>query len=110
MWCCSDLEAAVELEGEEDAAKSLRLKIKKVGGSPALSPPLQPPSQAKVALKRSKQKDLYAVLGVTSAASESEIKSAYRKAALRFHPDKQASKSEEEKKVAEANFKVNSWP
>lgn len=37
-------------------------------------------------LKRSKRKDLYAILGVAQDASESEIKSAYRKAALKFHP------------------------
>jgi hypothetical protein len=42
--------------------------------------------QAKVQLKRSKRKDLYAVLNVAQDASESEIKSAYRKAALRLHP------------------------
>jgi DnaJ family protein C protein 7 len=58
-----------------------------------------------VSLKRSKKKDLYAVLGVGQTATDSEIKSAYRKAALKFHPDKQASKNEEEKKEAEAMFK-----
>ena len=45
------------------------------------------------------------MLGVGSDASESEIKSAYRKAALKYHPDKQASKSDEEKAEAEAMFK-----
>jgi curved DNA-binding protein CbpA len=39
-----------------------------------------------VQLKRSKRKDLYSVLGVGQDASESEIKTAYRKAALRLHP------------------------
>ena len=56
-------------------------------------------------MKRSKRKDLYGVLGVTQEATESEIKSAYRKAALKFHPDKQASKTDEEKAQAEAMFK-----
>ena len=62
--------------------------------------------QAKVAHKRSKKKDLYAVLGVPQAASDAEIKTAYRKAALRWHPDKQGSKSDSEKSEAEAMFKV----
>lgn len=48
---------------------------------------------------------MYAILGVTQDASESEIKTAYRKSALKYHPDKQASKSEEEKKSAETMFK-----
>jgi curved DNA-binding protein CbpA len=42
-----------------------------------------------VTLKRSKRKDLYSVLGITSEATEGEIKTAYRKLALKYHPDKQ---------------------
>ena len=50
-------------------------------------------------------KDLYETLGVNKNASEEEIKSAYRKMALKYHPDRYASASEQEKKAAEEKFK-----
>jgi len=84
-----DYETASELETDGDAVKAIKMKIKK----------------AKVLHKRSKRKDLYAVLGVPQDADENQIKSAYRKCALKYHPDKQANKSEEEKKEAETIFK-----
>lgn len=51
------------------------------------------------------KKDYYDILGVKRDASESEIKSAYRKAAIKNHPDKQQGKSDAEKKAAEERFK-----
>ena len=51
------------------------------------------------------KRDYYEVLGVSKDATEQEIKSAYRKLAVRYHPDKQAGKSDAEKKEAEEKFK-----
>lgn len=44
-------------------------------------------------------------MGVEKTADEGEIKKAYRKKAIEWHPDKHNTKSEEEVKHAEAMFK-----
>ena len=48
----------------------------------------------KVQLKRASRKDFYKILGVKQDATESEIKKAYRKSALKNHPDRHANSSE----------------
>ncbi|MCB9252221.1 MAG: TerB family tellurite resistance protein [Flavobacteriales bacterium] len=47
----------------------------------------------------------YSTLELTSSATDEEIKSKYRKLAREYHPDKHASKSEEEARAAEEKFK-----
>ncbi len=51
------------------------------------------------------KRDYYEVLGVDKKASAADIKKAYRKIAIKYHPDRQGNKSEEEKKEAEEKFK-----
>ena len=44
-------------------------------------------------------KDYYSILGIERNASESDIKKAYRKMAAKYHTDKFATKSDQEKKL-----------
>ncbi|XP_062117158.1 dnaJ protein P58IPK homolog [Humulus lupulus] len=57
--------------------------------------------RAEKALKMSKRKDWYKILGVSKTAAVSEIKRAYKKLALQWHPDKNVDNREE----AEAKFR-----
>ena len=58
------------------------------------------------------QKDLYNVLGVSKSSSADEIKKAYRKLAMQFHPDKNPGnkKSEEKFKEISSAYDVLSDP
>lgn len=60
--------------------------------------------EAKLELKKAGRKDYYKILDIHKSASEDDIKKAYKRMALKYHPDKN-NESEEARKDAELKFK-----
>ena len=55
------------------------------------------------------KRDYYEVLGVERNANADEIKKAYRKAAIKYHPDKNPGDKEAEEKFKEAASVASRW-
>merc|ERR1712038_888705 len=58
---------------------------------------MQKLQKAEIALKQSKEKNYYKILGISRTADKKAIKKAYRDLALKWHPDKADDKEKAEK-------------
>lgn len=78
----ADLKSAAEMSPQDRSIREALMRAEKL-------------------LKLSQRKDWYKILGISKTASMSEIKKAYKKLALQWHPDKNVDNREE----AEAQFR-----
>uniref|UniRef100_A0AAV1TWV0 J domain-containing protein n=1 Tax=Peronospora matthiolae TaxID=2874970 RepID=A0AAV1TWV0_9STRA len=95
------------LGGPENLEQALRVydQASKLVGDDAQRDIQNNIRQTKLDIKKAKRKDYYKILNVAQNATDVEIKKSYKKMALKFHPDRHAGKSEEQKAEAEAAFK-----
>ena len=55
--------------------------------------------------KKARKKDYYGIMGLTKPSNDPDIKKAYKKLAVQYHPDKNREKSEAEQQDAEKKFR-----
>ncbi|CAK4614722.1 hypothetical protein LEN26_020855 [Aphanomyces euteiches] len=84
-------EVLINLEEFEEAVRHARRAVELEEDNRSFHEGLR---RAEAALKQSKSKNYYKILGVARDASSQVIKKAYRKKALEWHPDKHAERGE----------------
>lgn len=97
LWALGDAQTAGEKF--EEAVRSFR-RAAEIATDENKQNAQRKVQESEVALKQSKEKNYYKILGVPRTATSKEIKKAYRELALKWHPDKNA----DNKEMAEKKF------
>lgn len=100
------LRKAQALQGLERYEEAVALMEKVVEIEPNSQLYQQELKSAKIELKRSKRINYYKVLGVDKDVTDKQLSNAFRKGAMKCHPDRFMNKPVEEQKEAEKRFKV----
>lgn len=95
LWALGD--ALTDAEEYEEAVKIFRQAYEAApdGEGEDTRKAKKKVQEAEVALKQSKEKNYYKILGLSRTATKQEIKKAYRKLAMEWHPDKNLDNKEE---------------
>lgn len=86
------------VEKWEDAVRDLKSVAENSPGERGIQEEIR---KAEFELKKAQRKDYYKILGVGKDASEHEIKKAYRKMAVKYHPDKNRDGEQGDEKFKE---------
>eukprot|EP00538_Stauroneis_constricta_P002216 CAMPEP_0119550058 /NCGR_PEP_ID=MMETSP1352-20130426/3662_1 /TAXON_ID=265584 /ORGANISM="Stauroneis constricta, Strain CCMP1120" /LENGTH=502 /DNA_ID=CAMNT_0007595805 /DNA_START=138 /DNA_END=1646 /DNA_ORIENTATION=+ len=96
LWALADALTAAEKFDEAVHTCQRALEVATDSDKEAAKRKVQ---EAQVALKQSKEKNYYKILGVARTVTAKEIKKSYRELALKWHPDKNADNKEEAEKM-----------
>jgi len=100
LYCLGDAQISAELFNE--ALQTFRRALEIAPTEEEKKIAQNKLKEAEAALKQSKEKNYYKILGVDRKATKKEIKKAYKDGALKWHPDKNPDNVEEaEKKFSE---------
>lgn len=95
--------AEINMErGEYSAAIMDYSKIESLDSSANLKAKIK---DAQKKQKQAKKKDYYKILEIERGASDAEIKKAYKKLAMKYHPDRNSHKSQAQQDDATRKFK-----